>query len=359
MNNMLAAMQGNLYLAKNRADDKEVMVQKLDNIEKLSVRAADMVKQLLTFARKDRVQMGYFQLNHLIIEASKLAESGIPENIEYSLDVCDETLVVFGDATQLEQVLINLLNNARDAVADVSKATLTCCLDCLAKYDNFSKKYPEYNNMPLAHLSIRDNGCGIEEANLKYVFEPFFTTKGVGEGTGLGLSMVYGAIETHKGLIEVSSDTTGTIFNIYLPTYEESFTSEVNNPLEVIQGLGETILLVDDEEVARETIGEVLSSIGYRILLASDGEDGWEMFQENKDDICLIVTDVVMPRLSGIELAKRIREVDEKMPFIFATGYDLINAIKEEDKINNSMFVKKPFSIESLSQSIRNLIHKH
>ncbi len=299
-NNTLAAIMGNLYLAKKQIDKKELLNSKLSIIEDLSDHAAEMVKQLLTFARKDMVSTRPFSLTSFLNEEFKLSKSIIPENISYSMNLSSEELTIHGDVTQLQQVLINLLNNARDAVRDIQQPSIICSLEPFNVDADFSHRHPEISTERLAHLKVEDNGMGVSKEDLGHVFEPFFTTKAVGEGTGLGLSMVYGSIQTHGGVIEVeSTEGEGTAFHVYLPlTQSDGVVVERVEEI-AIEGKGETILLIDDEMSVRETTGEVLRELGYKVLLAADGEDGLEKFKANSGGIDAIISDAVMPRMGG------------------------------------------------------------
>ncbi|HKI59859.1 MAG TPA: PAS domain S-box protein, partial [Mariprofundaceae bacterium] len=204
-NNMLAGITGNLYLAKKQISDMPDVEKKLDNIDMLSFRAASMIKQLLTFARKGSVETQPFGLISFIKEITRLSEASIPENINFNIKVCSEELFVRGNTTQLQQAIMNLLNNARDAVAEVSNPTITLELEEYRADRIFQLAHPESTASLFARMIVRDNGCGISDADKEHIFEPFYTTKEVGAGTGLGLAMVYGAIESQGGFVEVES----------------------------------------------------------------------------------------------------------------------------------------------------------
>jgi len=359
-NNMLAGIMGNLYLARLRVEcnDNASAIEKLDNIEKLSDRAAEMIRQLLTFARKDVVRMNTFFINPFLNEALKLARSGIPENIRLTYDICSEDLGICGNATQLQQVVMNLLNNARDAVADISEPVIDCKLDVFSVTDGFRKKYPDVVGNSLMHLSVRDNGCGIPRNKLDKIFEPFFTTKGVGTGTGLGLSMVFGVIQGHGGVIEVESEAgKGTAFHIYLPLQDVESQDVLEDASVVVRGHGETILLVDDEEVVRRVGVDVLNALGYRTLAASDGKEAVDVYKANLDSIDLLVIDVVMPKMGGVEAAQKIRELNPEQPILFATGYDKDAALANEGKdMANSATMSKPFTAKAFSKHIDSML---
>lgn len=353
-NNTLAAIKGNLYLAKNNLDAKDELEIKLDNIDKLSGQAAHMVQQLLTFARKDIVSNRLFSLTSFTKTESDLFKSIIPENIHYTASLCDKELIVSGDPNQLQQALINLLNNARDAVFNIKQPKISFSLGLFTVNTEFKKKHPNIKEELLAHLSVEDNGHGISDEDVRHIFEPFFTTKEVGQGTGLGLSMVYGSVQTHGGIIEVDSKKgKGTSFHIYLPLCHED--EPVINKVEgdIISGEGETILLVDDELALRESIGEVLNSLGYTVLLAADGEEALAIFTANTDDIDAVISDLVMPNMGGAELAEHVLKINAQIPIILATGHDkdwALKAIENNDRVHT---LHKPFSFEELSKLLR------
>ncbi|NNJ73377.1 MAG: response regulator [Enterobacterales bacterium] len=354
-NNMLAGITGNIYLAKKLTQDKPNVVEKLTNAEDLSFRAAEMIKQLLTFARKDRVNMKLFALNSFINETIKLIQSSIPENITVIQEISDEVIHISGDKSQIHQILLNLINNACDAVAQEDAPRITIRLEVLKVDKAYIKKHPSAQAGDYAHLSVADNGPGIPENNRARVFEPFYTTKDVGKGTGLGLAMVFGAMKNHHGFVEVDGiENEGSIFNIYLPLMDPQIaeTSSNRNNVNTTQGLGETILLVDDEADVVDTGKHVLRSMGYRVMTAINGQQAVAMYKEHSGKIDLIVMDVIMPVLSGDKAAKQIREINPAVKIIFATGYDKGAQIETE----NEVVISKPFAIEKMSALIRKTI---
>lgn len=357
-NNMLAGMTGNLYLAKRKVADFPDVVHKLSSVEALGFRAADMIQQLLTFARKGHVQMNPFGLTSFIKETSKLNEATVPESIAFHSDICSDELVVRGDATQLQQVVMNLLNNARDAVAGAPEPEIFLTLEEYQADADFINSHPDIEGQLFAHLIVKDNGTGITDADKSQIFDPFYTTKDVGHGTGLGLSMAYGAIQSHRGVIEVvSSPGRGSAFHIYLPLLEEKRIDAVAESLsEAVTGHGELILIVDDNADIRSTGREVLESIGYCVLEASDGLQAVELIKTGQMDIALIIMDVVMPKLGGVPAAARIRTLCPNMKIIFATGYDKDETLKNEMP-SDEVVLSKPYNIVKLSQVIRAQLH--
>jgi len=357
-NNVLAGMTGNLYLAKRLVADNSDVVSKLDSVEALSFRAAEMIKQLLAFARKGHVDMQPFGLTSFLKEASHLCQASIPENIRFEYEFCPEELVIKGDATQLQQVVMNLLNNARDAVFGIEDPKIFLRLEEMHADDAFLKEHPEINSSLLAHVSISDNGLGIAESDQEHIFEPFYTTKEVGKGTGLGLAMAYGSIQSHQGVIDVQSEPgRGSTFHIYLPVIEERKVNVVSEKVaDLAAGQGQTILVVDDNENVRSVSRDLLQAIGYKVLEAEDGLEAIECFTTNQKDIALILMDVVMPNLGGVAAAQRIMQIDPDVPIIFATGYDKEAIAKSDMPSSDQIVLSKPYNIEELSQMIKGLL---
>ncbi|MDQ6950027.1 MAG: PAS domain S-box protein [Mariprofundales bacterium] len=358
-NNILAGMTGNLYLAKQRVKNDPDILNKLTTVEQLSMRAADMIAQLLTFARKGIIRMKAMPLTPLIKESMKFLRTSTPENIAMHEYICSDTLPIKGDATQLHQVLMNLINNACDAVEGVDDPCITIRLKMFSPDKDFAKAHPDATAASYVHLSVEDNGCGIPKPLHEHLFEPFFTTKEQGKGTGLGLSMVYGAITSHHGFVELdSAPNKGAAFHIYLPLLEQQQASELTTPAqtEASAGHGELILLADDECCVRETTAEVLEMLGYEVLEATDGLKALELCEKRRDDISLALLDVVMPHCGGMQLAEKIRAFQPDMPVIFMTGYDKQHVLGGDAPLANSEILTKPVNFDDLSHRIRQLL---
>jgi len=357
-NNVLAGITGNLYLAKKRLVDNPDIAKKLANIETLSLRAADMIKQLLTFARKDTVRIQELSLTSFIKEAIKLIHTSVPENITFKKNICSDSLLINGDATQLQQVLMNLVNNARDAVEDIDQPCITMTIELFQPYLEFLKYHPEANTQPYAHIIIQDNGCGIPQASLEHILEPFFTTKPPGKGTGLGLSQVFGAVKTHHGILDVKSiEGGGSTFHIYIPLLQkEDLTRTTPKKLHEGNAHGKLILLVDDEQYVRETTAEVLEAFGYKVLQAEDGLQAIDVFRKHQHDIDIVILDVVMPKLGGVEAAAHIRMINANIPVIFVTGYDKKQMLNLDGQASNSAVLAKPVQFDELHHIISSKI---
>ena len=360
-NNILAGINGNLYLAQRRVQADADVCQKIANIEQLSNRAADLTQQLLTFARKGRVNMQPLQLPPLVREAFQFLRASIPENIDMQLDISPGALQIKADSTQIYQVLLNLVNNSRDALIATENPCITIQLESFYADKHFIEQHQHFLSAHYAHISISDNGAGIPEAQLEHIFEPFFTTKEVDKGTGLGLSMVFGAIKKHHGFIEVSSTPgKGSHFDIYIPLLEAAATDARRQEKQadgIQQGHNELILLVDDDAQVLEMGRAVLTDLGYRVITAANGVEAIDLFMLRRSELSLIITDIVMPKLGGVEAMRRINRIQPDMKVIFSTGYDVTAALNEVTADNKHTIIYKPFSIDQLSQAIRDTLN--
>jgi len=357
-NNILAGMNGNVYLAKQRTQEMPQVLQNLANIEQLSFRAAEMIQQLLIFARKSMISMESLSLTPFIKDTLKTICPSVPENIHISRDICRDILIINADRAQLHLVLMHLMNNARDALDVVDEPCINIRLESLHTDAVFIESHPYFKDGLYAHLSVEDNGCGIPEDQIEHLFEPFFTTKEQGKGTGLGLSLVYGAIKTHQGFVEVDSiEGKGSTFHIYLPLLETEYVApEATEKQESTGGHGELILVADDEPMVRETMAEVLESMGYKVLQAKDGLEAIELFQAHEQEIALALLDVIMPNLGGVQLAEKIRTLSPDLPVIFLTGHNKEYVLDGDKQIQNCKILSKPVKFDFLSRTMRQML---
>jgi len=353
-NNMLAGMTGNLYLAKRKSENPDVL-NKLSVVESLSFRASEMIQQLLVFARKGRVELKTFALSSFVKEVVKMFEVIVPANISFKTELCKEHLVISGDETQLQQVLMNLVNNARDALTGSHDPAIVLKLEKVKVGEAFQRKYPEIKATQFARITVQDNGCGISANDLEHVFEPFFTTKETGEGTGLGLAMSYGAIHNHGGMIEISSAPDhGATFEIYLPLVHDLNVISADQEIDdVFQGHGETILLVDDDPDMRSASRDVLESLNYCVIEAEDGVAAIDAFLEHEDQIALVIMDVVMPRMGGVEAMRRISRFCDDVKVIYCTGYDRGDVLNDSALSDAETIVSKPYHVHAFSKVVR------
>jgi len=355
-NNMLAGITGNLYMARMAVQDRPEVKRQIDNVEALSFRAAEMIQQLLTFARKGRVSMKQVPLRSFIKETLKFLRASVPEHISLTLDVSDEQLTVNGDATQLHQVIMNLVNNARDALEGCAQPEIQVSLQSFYADEQFVAHHAYFKSGHYARLSVQDNGSGIAAGAIEHIFDPFFTTKEVGKGTGLGLAMVFGAVKTHKGFIEVASDAEqGTRFDVYLPLVAAHEQAAGPRDSLIMNGSGELILCVDDNQGVRTSYRDVLASLGYTVVEAGNGQQAIEAVEQHKA-IALVLMDVVMPVMGGVEAARLIRELRPDIRIIFSTGYDKDANLQGEALPDGAVCLSKPQNIDVLSQTIHALL---
>jgi PAS domain S-box-containing protein len=357
-NNMLAGLLMHLYMAKKKIANTDLVLDKLNKAEKLGYRASEMIKGLLIFSRNDESEKKPLVLNTMLRDSISMLRVSIPEHITLSLDICEEKFSVHGDVTQLQQVLMNMFNNARDALGNTPDAGIRVSLERFVIDQSFADRHPDIHEEALAKLSISDNGCGIPEAVISRIFDPFFTSKAAGHGTGLGLSMAYGCVQGHDGLLEVeSTEGTGTTFHIYLPLIEEQPSLISATGLQsTYTGRGELVLIADDNQIIRQVIVEALRSLDYKAIAAADGAEAMRLFEQHQDEIRLAILDMVMPRMSGREVARRMRLSMPDLPVIFATAHDEEEKIREVKTFENSALYEKPFKMKTLSRTISELL---
>ena len=357
-NNSLAAITGNLYLAKQSCAAVPDALNRLDKIDALAFGAADMIKKLLAFSRKGTLQMSPLDIATLLKDVIKLNRASVPEHINLTHQIADDVMIVHGDPNLLQQVLINIINNARDALAHTEKPLLSISLDRFNVDDAFSEKHPKTTSESMACISICDNGSGIHKEDLTHLFEPFFTTKAVGKGTGLGLAMAYGAIQSHNGVIEISSELNKkTCFQIYLPLLQNDHIEDgAPTSNQVALGHGETILFVDDNQTIITSGKDVLESLGYNVIIAQNGLDAIAAYEKYKNEIDLLILDVVMPKMGGPEALQAIQKINPNIKAMFSTGYDRSQTLQKGICIQKEAVINKPFSIPELSQAIRKIL---
>lgn len=355
-NNMLSAVKGSAYLMRKRIGKDEPIMTFVEQILEASDKATSLVQGLLAYSRKQIIATRPVNVNEIITRVEKLLLRLIGEDIEISLSLAKEDLTVMVDSIQIEQVLMNLAANARDAMPEGGRlfiGTETVRLDSM-----LIKAYGLHKPGQYACISFSDNGVGIGEDTINSIFEPFYTTKEVGKGTGLGLSIVYGIIKQHEGHITVHSKPgAGTTFRIYLPLTRPA--KDERHPAYDMPFIGgtETVLLAEDEGVVRKTTRDVLEDAGYNVIDAVDGDDALHKFLEHKDKIHIVVLDVIMPRRNGKEVCERIRQIRPDMKVLFTSGHsDEIISKKEilEDGIH---FVSKPGYPHELLVKIREVLN--
>ncbi len=353
-NNILSAILGYASFMKMKMNEDHPFFNYVDTIEKSAIRGADLTAQLLSFARKGQLNIKSLDLNAVVSEALKVVKSTFDRSIEIETTFFPALPTIDIDEIKMQQILMNLFVNARDAMPKGGKLTIET---------NIARFTGKRNDLTLdlepgvyAVLSVADTGTGIDEKILKSIFEPFFTTKEKGKGTGLGLSMVYGVVKNLKGDIQVDSKIgKGTRFNIYLPISgkpEQKDHLELDAPL----GKGETILVVDDEETIRDFVDLSFKKNGYKVILAENGLEGVKVFKKNKDNIDLVILDLVMPKMGGFEAYEEMRKISPKTKFIYTTGYTEDIKMKEITKSGIDGFLRKPCQIKELLSETRRVL---
>lgn len=351
-NNMLSGISANLYLLQRNSDSPDVK-KRVDKIGDLTMHAADMIRQLMTFARKEDVQLKVFDLRLFVKEAYKLARISIPEHIRCECMFETEAQLIRGEATQIQQILMNLMNNARDAVKESKDPFISVSLTPAIIEEVLIKNQQEVKPGHYTILSVQDNGCGIGADKIDRIFEPFFTTKEVGSGTGLGLSMVYGAVQSHGGYIDVVSyPGSGTRFSIYFPLLDEQHQVALEQQ-KVEVGEGETILLVDDEDELLEVTEQLLTVLGYRVKIARNGVQAVELYTQHANEIDLVLMDVVMPVMGGVTAADKMCQINPDVRILFMTGYDKDHETTCELVNDWQNVLNKPLDVKLLSSTIR------
>ena len=359
-NNMIGAILGWAELGIEETEPGARLHRHFDKIRQQAIRAAGLTRQLLAFARRQILEPREINLNHSIKETLSLLEEVIGGNIEIESKLAPELAVVRADPTQVEQVLMNLCINARDAMPEGGRLFIE------TSNTSFDEKYcaaqPFARPGRYVMLSVSDTGAGMDAATLDRIFEPFFTTKEVGKGTGLGLATVYGITRQHGGFVQVYSEVgLGSRFCVFLPFSSSSPDVAPGQPEESapVRGGTETVLIVEDHEGLREITRETLESQGYTVVLATDGEQAVREFQSRRNQIDLVLLDVVLPKLSGPEAYARICAVKPQVPVIFATGYSPDIALLEKVQQQGLPVLQKPYASKDLARKVRETLDQH
>jgi PAS domain S-box-containing protein len=351
-NNILTVIQGHASLLK-ASDLDENASRSAHQIGLSAERAAGLTRQLLTFSRRQLIQPRRLDLNKIAGNMTEMLARILGEDVLFQLSYCDSPATVEADASMMEQVFLNLAVNARDAMPRGGKLSVRISM---ADVDEAHvERHPEARAGRFVCISNSDTGCGIPPENLSRIFEPFFTTKDVGKGTGLGLATIYGIIKQHQGWVEVKSTVgKGTTFRIFIPYSGAEPVGAEKPASEAVRGGNETILLVEDEKPVRELVARVLEKRGYKVLQAGSGADAVEIWRPHKDDIALVLTDLIMPgAMNGRELAEAFWMEKPKLKVIFSSGYsaDIVGKdFKLESELN---FLQKPYHPETLALAVR------
>ncbi len=356
-NNILQVINGYTELVQASLDETNPAQEMLQQVSQAGDRASSLVRQLLTFSRNQLIVTNILDLNAVITEHLTMLKRLIGENIILEFLSSNDAIHVNCDHSMLGQILLNICLNSKDAMTqggEILVKTETTFLD-----SEFCKANPSAEEGDYAMISISDNGCGMDKETLSRVFEPFFSTKDITEGTGLGLSTVYGIVNQHDGIITASSKAdNGSTFRIYLPLTE--INDEIEEQLPDIVNTDDTsrtIIITEDDENVRNLACEILSEAGHEVITASNGEEAVLLISDSPDSVDLIILDVIMPVLGGYEAADRIREIRPDMPLVFCSGYtEGQNHKNIQQDLERSLFLSKPYSMTQLLTAINELL---
>ena len=359
-NNMLTAIIGYTDLSLRRVGLENPIRRNLEETKKAAERAASLVRQLLAFSRKQILEPKVLDLNDVVKDLHKMLKRLIGENITLDTRLDEDLGSVKADPCQVEQIIMNLVVNARDAMPRGGRVTIettNTTLDANSDLKHVSVKPGEY-----VMLTVSDTGSGMDQATLGRIFEPFFTTKDLGKGTGLGLSTVYGIVKQSGGNIWVYSEPgMGTVFKVYLPRIDNSdapTTDKLGYEATAPRG-PETILLVEDEDVVRGLTRKILMQAGYNVLDAAGGEEAIRLCRTHAGAIDLLLTDVVMPGISGKEIADRLLELRPETRILFMSGYTDESIVQHGVLDEGVEFIQKPFTWVGLARKVRDVLNSN
>lgn len=357
LNNVLAPVLLSVeYLRKWIKDENGIRT--LDALESSTKRGADIIKQILTFARGVEGDKGTIQLKHLISEMKNIIKETFPRSIQTDIKIPNELWSIIGDATNLHQVLLNLCVNARDAMPNGGRLKITA--ENIEIDERFAELHLDSKPGAYVVLTVSDTGTGIPKEIIDKIFDPFFTTKPIGQGTGLGLSTAHAIVKGHQGFINVYSEVNqGTTFKIYLPVAEiEQTKISERQTSELLTGNGELILVIDDEASICEITHQMLEMFGYRVLTATNGAEALVIYKSKVKDIDLVITDMMMPKMDGYQVIRELHTINPDVKIIASSGL-----VDSQDTGKNNVnkpdaYIEKPYTAEKLLEVVYSVLHK-
>jgi PAS domain S-box-containing protein len=354
-NNLLQAIGGYTKYAMEGLPVDGQRYQDLRQVCQATERAATLTRQLLGFSRRQTMERRNVDPNQLIVDLAKMIRPVIGEHIDLRVNSDDHAGTLYADPGELQQALLNLCLNARDVMPSGGRLILRT--EAVVLSEDFCEFDSQLAPGRYVVFSVADTGCGMSREVKQRIFEPFYTTKEVGKGTGLGLAQVYGVVQQHGGTIHVYSEPgRGTTFKVYLPSVNTTPDAESEQAVSYAPGGSETILVAEDDPMACDLARRILITAGYSVMVASNGEEALQLFRANRDKISLLLLDVLMPKLSGHEVYRRVKEENADIEAVFCTGYDPETARSDVLSENNLPLVEKPFNPEKLLRTIREVL---
>ncbi len=358
-NNLLTPIIGYSEIMSTGFSKDDKRFNQIQFVLQAAERARDLTQQLLVFSRKQVIELKTVDLGQIVRRFENMLRSTIRENVEIGVYISNKTSPVRADAGQIEQVLVNLSVNAQDSMPEGGKLTIeTMDIDL---DENYTNSHPEVSPGSYVMLSVTDNGSGMEDETIEHIFEPFFTTKELGKGTGLGLSTVYGIVKQHGGSIDVYSEKgSGTVFKIFIPKAEGELTKQKDTSnSSVIHSRGnETVFVVEDNDMVRLLVCEMLNNTGYNVISTESPEKCLELVQQYEGEIDLLLTDVVMPGMNGKALYDRLCMDRPELKVIFMSGYSS-NIITEHGVLNEDVnFIQKPFALLTMTEKVHQVLDR-
>ena len=359
-NNLLTPILIYSEMLRRSLPDDEKMRSQLDGIIKASGKARDLTQQLLSFGRKQVMHMQVVNLNDTIMSFHSIVRRTLRENISLTLQLAGQPVVVRADISKMEQVLLNLLLNAQDAITD--NGTILIETGHVLIDDEFARRHPGMNSGRFVLLACTDNGCGMSAETMAQIFQPFFTTKDTGQGTGLGLANVYGIVKQHNGYITaVSTVGLGTTIKVYIPVCDEKPQRiAADTESDSLDHSGSAvILLVEDNDMVRVMSSELLEGLGYTVYSSGHPQLALELLKEIREKVDLVITDVVMPGMNGQQLFERITaEYPEIDKVLYMSGYTNNVIVVNGELVDGAHFLQKPFTVDSLMCKVKELLHQ-
>lgn len=353
-NNILSGIIPNAELIKMTSSDTDANFSRADSIQKSALRAADIVKQLLSFARDNRhTSKGISDFYQVAKETIDILRKLVDRKIDMDVHLHENLHFIKLDETRLQQIIMNLTINSKDAIAEKGKIIFTA--------ENVKLDSNKGNDLQLSpgiyiKFQISDTGRGIDKDKLHKIFDPFFSTKEPGKGTGLGLSIVYGIVNNiHGKIIVQSSVNVGTTFTIYFPATESKLQKEKSDYHIRRIGEGKSVLIVDDENLIRDMAKDMLEALGYRVHLAGNGLEGIQVYKDNKDSLDLVILDLIMPEMSGTTCVQKLKKINPDVKIIVTSGASDLENILSLEKIGISAFLPKPYTLKSMAHILEKI----